>query len=256
MQATFAAGATVSMVFREPRRHHKVKATVAGATDAAAAKLVTTELPRMRAGRVHPRYRILVETGRTSSHGNKKTDKNPAYPAVNIQQIDPRVRPAYVPSPGHVLCAIDYSFIELVSAAQKCIDLFGRFLARFGNQANETGIAGFDIGLQHGIDFGCEAGQHIGLARKRRSAHPVALHAVIGEGLFEGGNDREDPDRSGNRRRFGKDPLGRSGNPVAAAGRIGRAGGIEDAVGAARLARDAAEAERARVRHRGAITGR
>ena len=35
MQATFAAGATVSMVFREPRRHHKVKATVAGATDAA-----------------------------------------------------------------------------------------------------------------------------------------------------------------------------------------------------------------------------
>jgi hypothetical protein len=35
MQATFAAGAMVNLVFREPRRHHKVKATVAGATDAA-----------------------------------------------------------------------------------------------------------------------------------------------------------------------------------------------------------------------------
>lgn len=88
-------------------------------------KLVTTELPRMRAGRVHPKYDILKVTGRTSSYGNSKKDKDPAYPAVNIQNIDPRVRHAYIASPGNVLCSVDYSFIELVSVAQKCIDLFG-----------------------------------------------------------------------------------------------------------------------------------
>lgn len=89
-------------------------------------KLVTTELPRMRAGRVHPKYDILKKTGRTSSFGNSKKDKDPAYPAVNIQQIDPRVREAYIASPGMVLCSVDYSYIELVSAAQKCLDLFGK----------------------------------------------------------------------------------------------------------------------------------
>lgn len=89
-------------------------------------KLVTTELPRMRAGRVHPKYNVLVKTSRTSSYGNSKKDKDPAYPAANIQQIDPRIRNAYVADPGTVLCSIDYDFIELVSAAQKCLTLFGQ----------------------------------------------------------------------------------------------------------------------------------
>lgn len=94
-------------------------------------KLVTTELPRMAsADRVHPKYNVIVSTGRTSSSGNKKTDKNPAYPAVAIQQIDPRIRPAYVADPGRVICSIDYSFIELVSAAQRCYSLFGKSLLR------------------------------------------------------------------------------------------------------------------------------
>lgn len=89
-------------------------------------KLVTTELPRMRAGRVHPKYDPLKSTGRTSSYGNSKKDKEIAYPAVNIQNIDPRVRHAYVASPGNVLCSVDYNFIELVSVAQRCLDLFGQ----------------------------------------------------------------------------------------------------------------------------------
>lgn len=88
-------------------------------------KLVTTELPRMRSGRVHPKYDIIKKTGRTSSYGNSKKDKEPAYPAVNIQQIDPRVREAYIASEGNVLCSVDYNFIELVSIAQKCLVLFG-----------------------------------------------------------------------------------------------------------------------------------
>lgn len=88
-------------------------------------KLVSTELPRMLHGRVHPKYRILVKSGRTSCFGNSKKDTNPAYPAVNLQNVDERVREAYIPSEGRVLCSIDYDFIELVSVAQKCLDLFG-----------------------------------------------------------------------------------------------------------------------------------
>lgn len=89
-------------------------------------KLVTTELPRMAGvDRVHPKYDVLKTTSRTSSYGNSKKDKEPAYAAVNIQQIDPRVREAYIASPGKVLCSTDYSAIELVSAAEKAISLFG-----------------------------------------------------------------------------------------------------------------------------------
>lgn len=90
-------------------------------------KLVTTELPRLVGHtRVHPKYRALKETGRSASAGNKKTDKNPPYPAVHIQGVDKRIRHVYTADPGHVLCSIDYNFIELVSAAQKCLDLFDK----------------------------------------------------------------------------------------------------------------------------------
>lgn len=86
-------------------------------------KLVTTELPRMRGSRVHPRYDVLKKTSRTSCYGNSKKNKNPAYPSANVQQVDPRARECYIASPGHILCSVDYNFIELVSAAQKCLDL-------------------------------------------------------------------------------------------------------------------------------------
>lgn len=88
------------------------------------AKLVSTELPRINAPQVHPRYDVLKETGRTSSFGSAK-GKTDLYPAVNIQQIDPRVRPCYVARQGWVLCSVDYDYLELVSIAQKCHDLFG-----------------------------------------------------------------------------------------------------------------------------------
>ena len=93
------------------------------------ANLVNTELPRIAHPVVHPRYDVLKATGRTSSHGSKKGvpigQKGNLYPAVNIQQIDPRIRGCYVARPGWVLCSCDYDFIELVSIAQKCLDLFG-----------------------------------------------------------------------------------------------------------------------------------
>ena len=81
-------------------------------------KLVTTEIPRMQAPVVHPRFDVLKETGRTSSSASS------LYPSCNIQNIDPRVRPAYVAREGMLILSVDYSSIELVTLAQKLLDIF------------------------------------------------------------------------------------------------------------------------------------
>jgi len=88
-------------------------------------KLVTTELPAMRDEIVHPGYDVLKMTGRTSSYGERKGRPGP-YASTNIQQKDPRVRHCYIPREGHCLVSVDYSSLELCTAAQKQIDLFGR----------------------------------------------------------------------------------------------------------------------------------
>jgi DNA polymerase I-like protein with 3'-5' exonuclease and polymerase domains len=87
-------------------------------------KLVTTELPRMKfedeiADVVHPMYDCLKATGRTSSYGSK------LVPSLNCQNVDPRVRPCYVPRPGTYLFSIDYSQMELGTLAQTNLRLFG-----------------------------------------------------------------------------------------------------------------------------------
>jgi hypothetical protein len=70
----------------------------------------------MREAVVHPRYRPLLRTGRTSCTG------------PNIQQVprDGRFRRAFVASPGHFLLAVDYSFIELRTLAAVCLQRYGR----------------------------------------------------------------------------------------------------------------------------------
>jgi len=63
---------------------------------------------------IHPSYQVLVQTGRTSCSG------------PNIQQV-PRgdiFREAIVPSPGHLLLSVDYSFVELVTLARICQSRF------------------------------------------------------------------------------------------------------------------------------------
>ncbi len=65
---------------------------------------------------VHPRYQVMVRTGRTSC----------AKP--NIQQL-PRnggIRECFVASPGHYLLAIDYEFIELRTLAAICEHRYGK----------------------------------------------------------------------------------------------------------------------------------
>jgi len=67
-------------------------------------------------GVVHPEYQVLVRNGRTSC-------KNPP-----IQQT-PRsggFREMFIASPGHVLVAVDYKFIELCTLAAVCEARYGR----------------------------------------------------------------------------------------------------------------------------------
>jgi DNA polymerase-1 len=82
----------------------------------AASKLLTSFVDKIGTGVVHTRFRTLTRSGRTSSYGQ-----------LNVQNL-PRaagVRECFVPSPGHVLLAADYSTIELVTLAQACEAQFG-----------------------------------------------------------------------------------------------------------------------------------
>jgi hypothetical protein len=69
----------------------------------------------LKEGRVHPSYTTMVRTGRTSCK------------APNVQQIprDGPLRQAFVPSPGHLLLAVDYAFIELRTLAAHALHRYG-----------------------------------------------------------------------------------------------------------------------------------
>jgi hypothetical protein len=64
---------------------------------------------------VHPSYTTMVRTGRTSCR------------APNVQQVpkDSAFRQAFVASPGHLLLAVDYSFIELRTFAATALQRYG-----------------------------------------------------------------------------------------------------------------------------------
>ncbi len=71
---------------------------------------------RLPEGALHPRYEVMVRTGRTACSG------------PNVQQV-PRggsVRAAFVASPGHLLLAVDYSVAELRALAAHCLHTYGR----------------------------------------------------------------------------------------------------------------------------------
>jgi hypothetical protein len=74
-------------------------------------KLKTTFADKLTTPVIHPRFRTLTRSGRTSSHGE-----------LNAQNL-PRaggVRECFVPRPGHVFLAADYSTIEMVTLACVC----------------------------------------------------------------------------------------------------------------------------------------
>jgi DNA polymerase I-like protein with 3'-5' exonuclease and polymerase domains len=65
--------------------------------------------------RIHPRYRALVRTGRTSAS------------SPNIQQLPTgsKIREVVIPAPGYLLLCIDYSAIELRTLAAVCRQRYG-----------------------------------------------------------------------------------------------------------------------------------
>jgi DNA polymerase I-like protein with 3'-5' exonuclease and polymerase domains len=69
----------------------------------------------LRQGTVHPSYRVLVRTGRTSCS------------SPNVQQVprDGAFRQAFTASPGHFLLAVDYAFIELCTLAAQALQRYG-----------------------------------------------------------------------------------------------------------------------------------
>lgn len=89
-------------------------------------KLVTTEMPRMNDPEtgesseiVHANFDVIKSTGRTSSYASK------LFASFNGQNVDPRARGCYIPRDGHLFASIDYNQMELGTAAQTCLDLFG-----------------------------------------------------------------------------------------------------------------------------------
>jgi len=107
--------------------------------------LLTGSVKHLRRGVTTPiqtRYEILMETGRTSSS------------APNVQNLRraPGVRECFVPRPGYVLIACDYSAAELHTLAQVCLDLFGE--SKLADALNEGIDVHALVGSQIvGIDY-------------------------------------------------------------------------------------------------------
>ena len=79
-----------------------------------------TFIRKIKDDRIHPQYKTIVNTGRTSCSG-KSTN------SCNFQQL-PKVggiKQCFIPKPGHVFVEIDYSALELVTLAQVLIKLYG-----------------------------------------------------------------------------------------------------------------------------------
>ena len=96
-------------------------------------KLQSTYLPAMEnadgstTDRIYFRFNGLVSSGRTSSisHGKDKHTPGRTIPSLNIQNVDPRVRECFIPDPGFVMFSIDFSGMELVTAAYTCLETVG-----------------------------------------------------------------------------------------------------------------------------------
>lgn len=91
-------------------------------------KILSAFVPNLKKANpvIRTNYTAVVSTGRTSS------SSTPFFPSVNIQQM-PRevkdvtwdVRGCFIPRPGYKICSIDYSGLELSSAANQLYKMTG-----------------------------------------------------------------------------------------------------------------------------------
>lgn len=79
-------------------------------------KLLTTYLGKLSKGVLHPSFRALVDSGRTSSFGD-----------INAQNLprNEKIRECLIASPGKVLISADYSTLELATLSQTTKSLLG-----------------------------------------------------------------------------------------------------------------------------------
>ena len=119
-------------------------------------KIVTTEIPRMSSYIVHFPFRVLMETGRTSSAASK------LYPSANGQNIDPRVRQCYQARPGMLLCAADYSSAELCTLADTVYGIFGHSILReiLGAGVDAHAFLGAQLAFHLDKEFGDKCKKH------------------------------------------------------------------------------------------------
>ena len=83
------------------------------------------------ADQIHFDFEDLKKTGRVSGRGTTQRNyKRAFYPAMNVQQADPRIREIYMPDEGWVLACADYNAIDLCALAQTIFRLFGHSTLR------------------------------------------------------------------------------------------------------------------------------
>lgn len=144
-------------------------------------KIGQTYLRHFKAGRVHPRYNLMVRTGRTSCS------------APNVQNLprDGGVRECVVPVPGHVFIGCDYSMLELCTLAQITYVRYGHSVMRDLTNAGtdlHSHVAAMVLGKPEAdvtkaerqkakaIDFGLPGGMGVrGLLDYARSSYGVDL---------------------------------------------------------------------------------
>ena len=102
-------------------------------------KLKTTEIPRMRFPILYPKYDPIKKTGRTSCYDGGQINKKRVFPSGNIQQIKAEVRGCFRPADDHYMISCDFKSMELVTAAQTCVNLFGQ--SALADQINK----GYDV---------------------------------------------------------------------------------------------------------------
>ncbi len=98
-------------------------ALIAYADLSAASKVLGTDVPLLESGSRTPiqaRFEVLLETGRTSSSPNVQNRP------TGRKEGSLSDRDCFVPRPGFVYAAADYSSMELRTLAQVCITLLGR----------------------------------------------------------------------------------------------------------------------------------
>jgi DNA polymerase I len=132
-------------------------------------------------GRIRTRFKTLVVTGRTSSS------------EPNLQNLprEGNVRGIFIPPEGKVLCAIDYSQLELCSLAQHCLCKYGfSRLAEYINSGRDVHkyLASLNYGVkEEDIDWKSLAGKKMRQSAKISNfGYPGGLSAKTFVGYAKG----------------------------------------------------------------------